>query len=157
MTPDRYLAHLLDEYTRTRHYLGAFTAESLDVPAAPGMMTGRELALHLMGCDNWLLKAIAHDDANFANFKVSEGFVDGAGAVRIFDTYYRRLRDGVAAMSPEHFNAPFVAFRREMTRADLCLELLLHECHHRGQLACALHAAGMTPPDLFKGPLPKPE
>jgi uncharacterized damage-inducible protein DinB len=157
LTPERYLAHLVDEYARTRHYAGAFTAAALDVPAAPDMMTGRELILHLMGCDHWLLRAIAHDDADFANFRVTESFADGAAAVPIFDGYYRRLRDAVASMSAEHFGAPFRAFGRDSTRADLCLELLLHECHHRGQLACALHAAGITPPDLFKGPLPKPE
>jgi len=59
---------------------------------APGMMTARELALHLIGCHEWLRMAAVHGDGNFAHFKVSLEFEDGVGAAAHPLQSYRRQR-----------------------------------------------------------------
>jgi len=150
----QFLRHLELECARTRLYLGALHAEELDLCPAPGMMSARELALHVIGCHEWLRMAAVHGDGNFAHFKVDLAFTDGAAAAGHALHSYRRLRDELRGLTDEEFNRPLTMFGRETTGADLCLELLFHETHHRGQLGVIFRAAGRTPPDLHKVPLP---
>lgn len=151
---DMFLQHLASECARTRLYLRALHATDLELCPAPGMMSARDLALHLIGCQEWLRMAAVHGDGNFAHFKVSLAFDDGAGAAAHALQSYRRLRDELRGLTNEEFNRTMTMFGRETTAADLCLELLLHETHHRGQLAVVLRIAGRTPPDMHEAPLP---
>jgi uncharacterized damage-inducible protein DinB len=155
LSRDTYLKHLGAEYARTRHYVGAFTPASFDVRPAPGMMTGRELALHLLGCHNYTRMAAVHGDGSFAHFKVAAEFTDGAGAVAAFDAQYRALRDEIRTLTEEQFQRSISPFGHPTACSDFCLDLLLHECHHRGQLAAALRQAGQEPPDIYMSGLPQ--
>jgi uncharacterized damage-inducible protein DinB len=146
----KFLGHLAAECARTRMYLGAFQAADLEVSPAPGMMTARELALHLTGCWQWLRKAAVDDDGDFAHFKVDLPVADGAEAARHYTAEYRRLRHGLTGLGEAGFARTVKAFGGEMSASDLCLDLLFHDCHHRGQLAAALRVAGRTPPDIYK-------
>ena len=154
---EMFLRHLESECARTRLYLEALRAEDLEACPAPGMMSGRELALHLIGCLEWLRMAAVHNDGDFAHFKVDLEFDDGWGASRHALDSYRRLRKELRTLSPAEFNRSMIMFRRETTAADLCLELLFHETHHRGQLGVLLRAVGQSPPDLHQAPPPDPE
>ncbi|TPW16617.1 MAG: hypothetical protein FD129_702 [bacterium] len=154
LSVEQFLRHLGPECARTRLYLQDLRPEDLVRSPAPGMMTARELALHLIGCLEWLRMAAVHGDGDFAHFKVTLEFDDGAGAAAHALQSYRRLRDELTALTEAEFNRPMIMFRRETTASDLCLELLLHEMHHRGQLGVILRSAGRTPPDLHQQPLP---
>ena len=156
LSRDTFLQHLASECARTRLYLEALQASELDLCPAPGMMSARELALHVIGCHEWLRMAAVHGDGDFAHFKVKLEFNDGAGAARNALDSYRRLRQELRGLTEAEFNRSMIMFRLETTAADLCLELLLHETHHRGQLGVVLRAAGRTPPDLHQE-LPDPE
>jgi uncharacterized damage-inducible protein DinB len=69
--------------------------------------------------------------------------------VGLFDHYYRGLREGLRELSEEAFNRPIRVFGRDTNFADLALEILIHEAHHRGQLGLALRLLGRDPPDIY--------
>jgi uncharacterized damage-inducible protein DinB len=114
-------------------------------------MSARELARHLMGCHHYLLQAAVHRRTGYEHFKVTDDLAgaDGPAVAAAFDRWYEALRDGLGSMDEAAFNAPLHVFDRDSTVADLCLEILLHEAHHRGQLAAALRSVGVVPPDVY--------
>jgi uncharacterized damage-inducible protein DinB len=154
MSRDTFLAHLATEYGRTRHYLGTFRNQDLDFRPAPKLMTIREYALHLMGCHNYLLKAVVDGDFDNAHFKVQHAIADVGHAVSLSDDHYRELRNAIRNLTDEQFNRPVFVFGRDRLASDLALEILVHEGHHRGQLSIALRLRGLTPPDIYKQDLP---
>ncbi|HEX7880898.1 MAG TPA: DinB family protein [Candidatus Eisenbacteria bacterium] len=154
----RFLSHLGSEAARTRLYLATFEAADMDTPPAAGMMTARELAIHLAACWQWLRMAIVENDPDFKHFQLTATVADGAEAARLYTGEYRKLKEGLSGLGEAGFGRMVKAFGSEMPASDLCLDLLFHDCHHRGQLAAALRAAGRTPPDIYKaGEIPEGE
>src|SRR6187549_996850 len=91
----KFLGHLAAEAARTRLYLATFEASDMDVSPAPGMMTARQLALHLAGCWRWLRMAAVENDPDFKHFTLDLPVADGAEAARHYTAEYRRLRHGL--------------------------------------------------------------
>jgi uncharacterized damage-inducible protein DinB len=147
---NRFLNHLAAECARTRLYLASFDAADLDTRPAPGMMTARELALHLVGCWQWLRMAAVENDPDYKHFTAGVTIADGPEAARHYVAEYRRLRHGLTGLGEAGFSRTVKAFGTEMMASDLCLDLVFHDCHHRGQLAVALRVAGKQPPDIYK-------
>jgi uncharacterized damage-inducible protein DinB len=149
LSREMFLTHLMIEYGRTRHYLGTFRNQDLDFRPAKALMTIREYALHLMGCHNYLLKAVMEGNFDYANFKMPHAINDIRQALVLSDDHYRALRDGIRSLTDDQFNRKVFVFGRDMLLSDLALDILVHEGHHRGQLSIALRLRGLTPPDVY--------
>ena len=116
--------------------------------------TGTDLAWHLASSDVWFLDGIA--DANFGPFGDAPA---PGGPEQILEWYQREFPRAVARV--EKLNAEQLAtivnfFGMKMPAFALLNFDLVHNVHHRGQLATYLRPLGGKCPDIYGGSYDEP-
>jgi uncharacterized damage-inducible protein DinB len=154
---DAYLATFDAEAAGTRALLARVPEGKGDWKPHAKSMTLGALATHVAALPRLGLAAATEPELDFATstaFKLPD-FTTGRALVELFDADMRRLREAVAALTPEDLETPWtlragprVIF--ELPRLAVLWRITLnHLVHHRGQLTVYLRELEVPLPPLY--------
>lgn len=133
----------------TRRTIAAIPSDNLDFRPAPGMMTVRELALHIVGNYTFLNAGLLKNVWDPATFRFPGEYPTSDAIVSKLDSVYEESREALSRVPDEAFERRVSPFGTEQKTSSLLLGIAEHEIQHRGQLQVYLRLMGVTPPAVF--------
>ncbi len=151
---DTLMPTAMAEAKTTRRVVAAMPEDQLDYRPSEKCMTARELAKHLLTARVFFLNGIATGE--FSGDAAKTEASTAADLVAWFDQAHAAVVEKLNQRTPEQL-AQDLTFYTWTNPAVMYLNFcLLHESHHRGQLAAYLRPMGGKVPSIYGGSADEP-
>lgn len=113
----------------------------------PETMSFAEQLLHIALAEQTLLEAAQTGAWRWDRDLTTRRYPDRDAVVRLLEDQGEEMRAYLAGLPPAEWERPRpVPWGGEPTLAELVLDWIVHEAHHRGQLVVYLRLSGLQPP-----------
>jgi uncharacterized damage-inducible protein DinB len=160
-TADPMLEGLLQGWERYSHLLAEALAplgdEQLDLRAAPGLRSIRELATHVVACRaRWFHQALGEGGDEFATIatwdRPGQPARDAGELVAGLEATWRLMAAAITGWTPEQLGE--ILSEEEdgqtetYTRPEVTWHVLEHDLHHGGEIGYSFGMQGLAAPDI---------
>ncbi|MBX9601821.1 MAG: DinB family protein [Bryobacteraceae bacterium] len=151
---DTAMPQVISEFKTTRRVVAAMPEDQLDYRPSEKCMTARELATHILTARIFFLNGVA--TGAFSRDAAQTDAASVADMLSWFDTAHAAAVEKMNQRTPEQLAETLTFYSYSNPAVAYINFCLMHEAHHRGQLAAYLRPMGGKVPSIYGGSADEP-